>query len=173
MATAFWVVFFILIETFLFWLRLFYFDWGSPGGNIGGDCLAAFSPASFPPSPHCLLFALISLVLSNMSSLLLWCCDQCWQGAGLNCSSPNPAPWTERAPRSGGQLYSGRPRGTLIGKKNVARVTRPIQGPRMWKLQPLLPHAQPRLLSSAFMSSLNEGYASSHPVLIDKLLVEN
>ena len=85
----------------------------------------------FPPSPHCFLFALISLVLSNMSSLLLWCCDQCWQGAGLNCSSPNPAPWTERAPRSGGQLYSGRPRGTLIGKKNVARVTRPIQGPRM------------------------------------------
>ena len=65
-----------------------------------------------------LSFLLRFLSCPSFQYVKSWCCDQCWQWAGLNCPSPNPAPWSERAPRSGGQLYSARPRGTLaLGKK--------------------------------------------------------
>ena len=92
----------------------------SPGGNIDGDFLPASSPASLPTLCHLLLtsFWLRFLSCPSFQYVKSWCCDQCWQWAGLNCPSPNPAPWSERAPRSGGQLYSARPRGTLaLGKK--------------------------------------------------------
>ena len=109
--------------------------WGcSPGASIAGDCLAASAPACCyttcrnpPPSPHSLVFAQISL-FGNMSRLLLWCCDQCCQGAGPNCPSPNPAPWSWESPAVRGSTLLGPAQGDpSIGKKNVARVTRPMQ----------------------------------------------
>ena len=70
-----------------------------------------------PPSPHSLVFASISL-FGNMSRLLLWCCDQCCQGAGLNCPSPNPAPWSWESPAVRGSTLLGPAQGDpSIGKK--------------------------------------------------------
>ena len=70
-----------------------------------------------PPSPHSLVFASISL-FGNMSRLLLWCCDQCCQGAGPNCPSPNPAPWIWESPAVRGSTLLGPAQGDpSIGKK--------------------------------------------------------
>ena len=132
----------------------------TPGGNIDGDFLPASSHASLP-TLLLTSFLLRFLSCPSFQYVKSWCCDQCWQWAGLNCPSPNPAPCSERAQRSGGQLYSARPRGTLaLGKKTwpELRDGRSSKVGEDVKIPASITSccSQPRLLSSAFMSSLNE-----------------
>ena len=108
----------------------------SPGANIGGDCLAASSPASspqpYPPSSHCSLSTSSSLprflflaICQVSPSLVLW---PVLARGRAKLLLPKSRPQNRESPAVRGSTLLGPAQGDPYWEKNVARVTRPIQG---------------------------------------------